>query len=240
MDVVRKAANHGWIEVITGSMFSGKSEELIRRLRRAQIARQKVQIFKPLDRRPLQRRPHRVAQRHADRVGERRDSRASCSTRWSTTPKSSASTKGSSSTPTCRRPATRSPTAASASSSPASIRITSASRSSRCRSCWRSPNTSPRRSRSAWSAATRPTTRSGSSRAAIACWSARSGIYEARCRHCFDPTLAARRRKIRRLEASCRAVASELAGHLPLLDRRILLWRSASVLFVVANVRRSA
>lgn len=37
----------GWIEVITGSMFSGKSEELIRRLRRAQIARRKVQIFKP-------------------------------------------------------------------------------------------------------------------------------------------------------------------------------------------------
>jgi thymidine kinase len=40
--------NTGWIEVITGSMFSGKSEELIRRLRRAQIARQKVQIFKPM------------------------------------------------------------------------------------------------------------------------------------------------------------------------------------------------
>jgi thymidine kinase len=37
----------GWIEVITGSMFSGKSEELIRRVRRAQIARQKVQLFKP-------------------------------------------------------------------------------------------------------------------------------------------------------------------------------------------------
>ena len=37
----------GWVEVITGSMFSGKSEELIRRMRRAQIARQKVQIFKP-------------------------------------------------------------------------------------------------------------------------------------------------------------------------------------------------
>jgi len=37
----------GWIEVIVGSMFSGKSEELIRRLRRAQIARQQVQIFKP-------------------------------------------------------------------------------------------------------------------------------------------------------------------------------------------------
>jgi len=39
--------NLGWIEVICGSMFSGKSEELIRRLRRAQIGRQRVQIFKP-------------------------------------------------------------------------------------------------------------------------------------------------------------------------------------------------
>jgi thymidine kinase len=37
----------GWIEVICGSMFSGKTEELIRRLRRAQIAKQRVQIFKP-------------------------------------------------------------------------------------------------------------------------------------------------------------------------------------------------
>ena len=37
----------GWIEVITGGMFSGKSEELIRRVRRAEIARQRVQLFKP-------------------------------------------------------------------------------------------------------------------------------------------------------------------------------------------------
>ena len=37
----------GWIEVICGSMFSGKTEELIRRLRRAQIAKQSVAIFKP-------------------------------------------------------------------------------------------------------------------------------------------------------------------------------------------------
>ncbi|MBI2027541.1 MAG: thymidine kinase [Deltaproteobacteria bacterium] len=37
----------GWVEVITGGMFSGKTEELIRRLRRAQIAKQKVQVFKP-------------------------------------------------------------------------------------------------------------------------------------------------------------------------------------------------
>ena len=47
MDVPYRSPSHGWIEVITGSMFSGKSEELIRRLRRTQIARQKVQIFKP-------------------------------------------------------------------------------------------------------------------------------------------------------------------------------------------------
>ncbi|MDP4115286.1 MAG: thymidine kinase [Bacteroidota bacterium] len=37
----------GWIEVITGCMFSGKTEELIRRLRRAQIAKQNVVVFKP-------------------------------------------------------------------------------------------------------------------------------------------------------------------------------------------------
>ncbi len=42
----------GWIEVICGSMFSGKTEELIRRLNRAKIARQRIQIFKPaLDKR---------------------------------------------------------------------------------------------------------------------------------------------------------------------------------------------
>ncbi|MDN6279383.1 MAG: thymidine kinase [Psychroflexus sp.] len=42
----------GWIEVICGSMFSGKTEELIRRLKRAQFAKQKVEIFKPeIDRR---------------------------------------------------------------------------------------------------------------------------------------------------------------------------------------------
>ncbi len=39
--------NSGWLEVICGSMFSGKTEELLRRLRRAVIARQNVQLFKP-------------------------------------------------------------------------------------------------------------------------------------------------------------------------------------------------
>jgi len=45
---VHQAEAIGWIEVICGSMFSGKTEELIRRVRRAQIAKQKVQVFKPI------------------------------------------------------------------------------------------------------------------------------------------------------------------------------------------------
>lgn len=42
-----KSVTAGWIEVVCGSMFSGKTEELIRRLKRAKIAKQKVEIFKP-------------------------------------------------------------------------------------------------------------------------------------------------------------------------------------------------
>jgi len=41
------SSRSGWIEVVCGSMFSGKTEELIRRLKRARIAKQKVEIFKP-------------------------------------------------------------------------------------------------------------------------------------------------------------------------------------------------
>ncbi len=44
---LENANKKGWIEVICGSMFSGKTEELIRRMRRAQFANQKVEIFKP-------------------------------------------------------------------------------------------------------------------------------------------------------------------------------------------------
>ncbi len=43
----KSGLRRGWIEVICGSMFSGKTEELIRRLKRAQFAKQKVEIFKP-------------------------------------------------------------------------------------------------------------------------------------------------------------------------------------------------
>jgi thymidine kinase len=44
---ISSAGSRGWIEVVAGSMFSGKTEELIRRLNRAKIAKQKVEIFKP-------------------------------------------------------------------------------------------------------------------------------------------------------------------------------------------------
>lgn len=46
-NTVNHTEQFGWIEVISGSMFSGKTEELIRRLKRAQIAKLKVEIFKP-------------------------------------------------------------------------------------------------------------------------------------------------------------------------------------------------
>lgn len=46
-DTINSRGRGGWIEVISGSMFSGKTEELIRRLRRAEFARMKVEIFKP-------------------------------------------------------------------------------------------------------------------------------------------------------------------------------------------------
>ncbi len=46
--LMKPSTNSGWIEVITGAMFSGKTEELIRRLNRAIIARQKVEIYKPV------------------------------------------------------------------------------------------------------------------------------------------------------------------------------------------------
>jgi thymidine kinase len=42
-----KVPSHGWIEVVCGSMFSGKTEELLRRIKRARLARQQVQLFKP-------------------------------------------------------------------------------------------------------------------------------------------------------------------------------------------------
>jgi thymidine kinase len=75
MDVAHRSGA-GWIEVVAGSMFSGKSEELIRRLRRAQIAKRKVQIFKPrLDNRYGEDRitSHSAMQIDAENVGSSRE-----------------------------------------------------------------------------------------------------------------------------------------------------------------------
>src|SRR3954454_7017793 len=48
IEPIIRGERRGWIEVITGSMFSGKTEELIRRLKRAKIANLRVRIFKPV------------------------------------------------------------------------------------------------------------------------------------------------------------------------------------------------
>ena len=104
----------GWLEVITGSMFSGKSEELIRRLRRAQIAKQHVQIFKPaIDNRfsedeIVSHSEMKIPSTNVSTVA------ASCSRKSCPRRKSSASTRASSSTPSCRPCCRSSPTAASA------------------------------------------------------------------------------------------------------------------------------
>ena len=155
----------GWLEVICGPMFSGKSEEMIRRLRRAEIAGQRVVIFKPQDRRPLRRDRRRQPRGRADacrpgRVGGRRararaqgfdvvgidevqflehvDRRARARAR--------------------RR-------AAFASSRRGSTRTSGASRSARCRSSSPTPSSSTSCRPSATAAAARRRRRSGSSTA---------------------------------------------------------------------------
>jgi hypothetical protein len=125
-------ATPGWIEVIAGSMFSGKSEELIRRLRRAKIARQRVQVFKPhIDTRySLDHIVSHSEMRHESGVVERAADILEQSKR---TPMSSASTKGNSSITILSRSPTNWRGAACASSSPDSIRTTPDAPSSRCR-----------------------------------------------------------------------------------------------------------
>ena len=150
-------------------------------------------------RRPLQRRPHRLAQRHADRVARTcansDELRAAGRT---TTPKSSGIDEGQFFDPNlpaaCNTLADRGQAGDRRRARPGLPR---AVRSSRCRSCWRSPNTSPRRWPSASSAAipANHTQRlvASSDRVLVGA----TGLYEARCRHCFDPTLAGDRADLR-------------------------------------------
>ena len=67
--IVKQPHPAGWIEVICGSMFSGKTEELIRRLKRAQFAKQRVEIFKPA-----------IDQRYSEAEVVSHDENAICST----------------------------------------------------------------------------------------------------------------------------------------------------------------
>ena len=171
-------------------MFSGKSEELIRRLRRAQIARLKVQIFKPAF-------DSRYANDHIVSHSEMRIESvigadvAGAARHGGAGHRGGRDRRG---TVLRRRAAGRvqraGRTGASGSSWRGSTRTTSGGRSSRCRSCWRLPSTSPRRWRSAWSAATRRTTRSGWLPSTDRFLLGAQGTYEARCRRCFDPSLS--------------------------------------------------
>ena len=159
-DVHQFPKDIGWIEVICGSMFSGKTEELIRRVKRARLRQAEGAGLQAEDRQPLRR----------DRGGEPLAAEASIATpieraeeilqalrarhrggghRRGAVPRrrGGAGVRGAGRAAGC------------ASSAPGSTRTTRASPSSRCRSCSRWPSTSPRSWPSAWCAATRPTAR---------------------------------------------------------------------------------
>ncbi len=87
------SGNIGWIEVICGPMFSGKSEELIRRLRRAMIARKRVQVFKPVIDTRYSRRRNRFAWRSAHEVRSGEPPAVRFWTAWTGARKSSAWTR---------------------------------------------------------------------------------------------------------------------------------------------------
>ena len=189
MDVVRQP-NQGWIEVIVGSMFSGKSEELIRRLRRAQIARQKVQIFKPVidprfaDDHIVSHSEMRIAScavhelARAARRGRRRhrgDRHRRRAVLRSGTADDLRHAGGSGQARHRGRPRPGLPRQA--------VRADAAAAGDR-------RSTSPRRRRSAWCAAIPRTTRSGWSPAAIASSSAPRDCTRRDAARCFDPLLA--------------------------------------------------
>lgn len=128
---LENASRKGWIEVICGSMFSGKTEELIRRLKRARYANQKVEIFKP-----------RIDVRYSEEEVVSHDANAIRSTPVDS-PRNIllmtsevdvvASTKRNSSTTASSRSAANWPTAACGSSSQGLTWTTPANPSGRCR-----------------------------------------------------------------------------------------------------------
>ena len=186
----------GWLEVICGPMFSGKSEEMIRRLRRAEIAGQRVVIFKPqIDDRydATDVVSHAGARMRAvpDHVGRPR-SRARAQG-FDVVGIDEVQFLGDASS----RMRSTSRTAASAWSSPGSTRTSGGSRSGRCRSSSRTPSSSTSCRPSATAAAVRRRRHSGSSTAQPAPYSGETVVvgaaeqYEARCRGCHEAGVGA-------------------------------------------------
>ena len=143
MDIVK--GNMGWIEVVVGPMFSGKSEELIRRLRRAEIARQRVQIFKPaIDERYAANEiiSHSGLGIPSDNVMKASEIMEKVQPRTEVVGIDEAQFLGDEVVDVCTKLANP----ASVSSSRVSTRITAGVPSSRCRACW----PSRKRSSSCW------------------------------------------------------------------------------------------
>ncbi len=187
MDITQARPGSGWIEVIAGSMFSGKSEELIRRLRRAQIARRKVQIFKPtVDSRYAK--DHIISHSEMRIASETCRHRVSCSSACSPTRKWWVSTKRSSSMPNCRPCAMRWRTRANASSLPARPGLPGQAVRTH------SPTPRDRRVHHKDAGHLRGARVTSESTQRLVASSERvlvgaQGTYEARCRNCFDPRL---------------------------------------------------
>jgi len=162
VDIVK--GNMGWIEVVVGPMFSGKSEELIRRLRRAEIARQRVQIFKPaIDERYAANEivSHSGLGIPSDAVFKADEIMEKLSPRTEVIGIDEAQFLGDEVVDVCTKLANLGKRVIVQAWTP----TTAAARSNRCRAFWPSPKKSPSSSPSACAAAILPFTPSGSSRA---------------------------------------------------------------------------
>jgi hypothetical protein len=159
MDIL--TGNAGWIEVICGPMFSGKSEELIRRLRRAMIARKRVAVFKPkIDDRYSAEEivSHGDLRMESQVISDAGEMLERIDWRAEVVGVDEANFMGPSLVEVAGRLADSGKQVIIAR---AWIRTTWGGPLRRFRICWRRPNPSPRRWRCACAAATRPSTRSG-------------------------------------------------------------------------------
>ena len=180
----------GRLEVIVGPMFSRKSEELIRRLKRARIAQQRVACFKP----DIDLRYHRTAiashssQTHdAETVANVERLRASLAGVLDQIEVVGIDEAQFFDDAVVHLAMGTRPSGASASLSQGSTPPSTPSPSDPSRRSWPSRTKSPSSPRSAWSAAPRPFTRSGWASPQELVVVGAAGMYEARCRNCFRP-----------------------------------------------------